>query len=303
VTPTARSTPEERSGEGDEARSVVGMLAEIVEELRATRQLTRQLVLRDLRIKYKQAVFGLLWAALMPAAIVLSGLVVRFAVAQMTGAAFDRGMAAALAVKGLAWGFFIGAIGLATPSLTSNSNLVTKVHFPREVLPLSAILAQGVDSSIGALIFLLIAPFVGIGLSAALLWVPVLLALLFCLTVAAGLLLSCANAFFRDVKYLVQMFLTFGIFYTPIFYEPASLGPVGAKLIMLNPITPLLEGLRLAVVERHNLLMPLSSSVASGVIVVWSPWYLVYSAAVALVGLVVSALVFHRAEAVYAEYV
>ncbi|HTE43798.1 MAG TPA: ABC transporter permease [Gemmatimonadaceae bacterium] len=287
----------------DASYSIWGALVEIAKELSSSRELTRQLILRDLRIRYKQAVFGLLWAVLMPGLIVLSGLVIRFAVVQMTGTTFERKMAAALAVKSLAWGFFIGAIGLATPSLTSNSNLVTKVHFPREVLPLSAILAQGVDSGIGALIFLFITPFLGIGLSAALVWLPIVLALLFCLTVAAGLLFSCANAFFRDVKYLVQMFITFGIFYTPIFYEPATLGPVGAKLIMLNPVTPLLEGLRLAVVEGHNLLVPLSVQAAKGMVVVWSPWYLAYSAAVAILGLLASALIFHRAEAVYAEYV
>ncbi|MEP6492000.1 MAG: ABC transporter permease [bacterium] len=292
-----------RAREVEPGYSFRGALVEIVRELLATRELTRQLILRDLRIRYKQAVFGVLWAVLMPGLIVLSGLVIRFAVVQMTGSSFDRRMAAALAVKSLAWGFFIGAIGLATPSLTANSNLVTKVHFPREVLPLSAILAQGVDSGIGAVIFLLITPFLGLGVSANLLWLPVLLALLLCLTLAAGLLFSCANAFFRDVKYLVQMFITFGIFYTPIFYEPATLGPVGAKLIMLNPVTPLLEGLRLAVVEGHNLLVPLTTQAAKGVIVVWSPWYLAYSAAVAVVGLVASALIFHRAEAVYAEYV
>jgi ABC-type polysaccharide/polyol phosphate export permease len=283
--------------------SVVRALKEIVQEVSSSRELTYQLTLREFRLRYKQAVFGVVWAALMPGLIVLSGLVIRFAISRVTGDPFHMKMAASLAVKGLGWGYFIGAIGLATPTLILNNNLVTKVYFPREVLPLAAILAQAVDSSMAGILLLLLSPFLDIGVSVNLLWLPVLIGLLICLTLAAGLLLSCANAFFRDVKYLVQMFITFGIFYTPIFYEPSALGPVGAKLIMLNPITPILEGLRLAVVEHHNLFTPLTTSAAAGPIVVWEPWYLLYSAAVAIVGLVVSALIFHHAEALYAEYV
>jgi ABC-type polysaccharide/polyol phosphate export permease len=139
-------------------------------------------------------------------------------------------------------------------------------------------------------------------ISPASLWVPVLAVLLFVLTVAAGLLLSCANLFFRDVKYLVQVLLTFGIFFTPVFFEPAMLGPVGAKLIMLNPLGPILEGLRLAVVENHNLMIPQVIREAGGEILTWTPWYLAYSAGWALFGLVASSLLFHRMEFLFAEY-
>jgi ABC-type polysaccharide/polyol phosphate export permease len=283
--------------------SVSRAIVEIVREISAGRELTRQLTLRDFRIRYKQAVFGLLWAVLMPGMIVLSGLVVRFAISQMSATEFQATIAASLGVKALAWGFFVGAIAMATPSLLSNSNLVTKVYFPREVLPVSAILTQSIDSAIGATVFAVILPFLGVRFSTALAWVPVLIVLLVCLALASGLILSCANAFFRDVKYLVQMLLSFGIFFSPVFYEPATLGPVGAKLLMLNPVAPILEGLRLSIVERHNLLVPLTIVSHGHTIVVWNPWYLAYTAAIALGGLLVSALVFHHAEGVYAEYV
>src|SRR5579862_2906073 len=102
--------------------SIVQSFAEILRELAAGRELTRQLTLRDLRVRYKQAVFGLLWAVLMPGVIVLSGAIVRLAVAQMTSTSFERSMAAGLAVKALAWGFFVGVMVLGTPSLLSNSN-------------------------------------------------------------------------------------------------------------------------------------------------------------------------------------
>ncbi len=287
-----------------ERYSIFRALGEIARELSAGRELTRQLTVRDLRIRYKQAVFGMMWAVLMPALIVMSGLIIRYAIAQMTSSSFDRAMAASLAVKSVAWGFFVGGVGLATPTLLANSNLVTKIYFPREVLPLSSILTQTIDSGIGAILLIVALPFLDVHLSAAQLWAPVMIVLLICLTLAAGLLFSCANAFFRDVKYLVQMFLQFGIFFSPVFFEPQSLGPIGAKLVMLNPVAPLLEGLSLAIVSGHNLLIPLTVVGGRGQdVVVWEPWYLAYSATLALGGLLVSALIFHRAEGLYAEYV
>ena len=116
---------------------------------------------------------------------------------------------------------------------------------------------------------------------------------------ACSLFLSCANLFYRDVKYIVQVLLTFGIFFTPVFFEPAMVGPDLARLSMLNPLAPLLEGLRLAIVEGHNLLVPVTSPAGA---LLWSPTYLAYAATWAIAGLVVSAVIFHRSEFVFAEY-
>jgi len=286
-----------------ESVPIVTALREIAAELSGYRNLLRQLVIRDLRVRYKQAVLGAAWALFMPALVVLSGMLVRFAMAQMTAGSFDRTTVAALALKGLGWGFFAGAIGMATPSLAANANLVSKVYFPREMLPVATVLAQGVDTLVGSLLLLTLAPWLGVPLSTGLLWVPLLLALLFCLTTAVALLLSCANVFFRDVKYIVQVLLTFGIFFTPVFYEPAMLGPTGAHLVMLNPLAPLLEGMRLAVLDGQNLLLTLTAPSPRGDVAAWSPWYLAYSAAWALGGLLVSALAFHRVEPDLSEYV
>jgi len=126
----------------------------------------------------------------------------------------------------------------------------------------------------------------------------VLLALLWCLSLAAALLLSCANLFFRDVKYLVQVFLTFGIFVTPVILDAPMFGATGARIMMLNPVAPILEGLRLSVVSHHNLLEPLAAPAG---FLFWRPWYLAYAAAWAIGGLLVSAIVFHRAERRFAE--
>jgi ABC-type polysaccharide/polyol phosphate export permease len=281
--------------------SVMDDYREIVSDLWHGRDLLHQLTLRDIRIRYKQAVMGFGWSVFMPIMVILSGALVRYSMAHVSGGAFDTADIAGLAVKALPWAFFVGTIGFATASLTSNMHLVSKVYFPREVLPLSATLAQCFDTLIGLAALTVLLPFLGVRPSWAMLWVPVLLLLLVLFTAAASLFLSCANLFFRDVKYIVQVMLTFGIFFTPVFFEPAMLGTKGSRIVMLNPLSPILEGMRLAVVKGHNLLVPITETAKGAV--VWDPWYLAYAALWAVGGLLAAALLFHRSEFVFAEYV
>lgn len=273
-------------------------------ELWHARDLLVQLTLRDVRIRYKQAVMGFAWALLMPMLIVVSGTIVRYAMSVSSGAALDVAALGGIAVKALPWAFVVGSVGFATPSLTQNLNLVSKIYFPRQVLPLSSVIAQLFDTCIGAVTLLLVLPFLGATLSPALLWAPVLIVVLVVWTMGIALFLSCANLFFRDVKYIVQVLVMFGIFFTPVLYEPAMLGPVGGPIVMLNPVAPILEGLRLSVIEGWNLALPLTETTASGAsVLAWTPWYLVYSAVWAFGGLAGSALLFHRAAFLFAEYV
>jgi lipopolysaccharide transport system permease protein len=280
--------------------TILGDAREIVEELRHSGDLIRQLTLRDIRVRYKQAVFGFAWAILIPAAVVLAGMAVRVAVAYAAGKHIDMTQLAGMAVKAVPWAFFVGCLSTGTSSLVSNTSLVTKIYFPREVLPLSSVLAQTFDSLIGGTLIALVLPFFGVRLSVQLLWVPILLLLLWSFALAAALFLSRANLFFRDVKYMVQVFLTFGIFVTPVILDAPMFGERMARSLMLNPIAPLLEGLRLAVVSQHNLLQPFPAPAGW---LFWHPWYLAYSAVWALGGLAASTLLFHRSERHFAEAV
>jgi ABC-type polysaccharide/polyol phosphate export permease len=133
-----------------------------------------------------------------------------------------------------------------------------------------------------------------------LLWAPLLLATLFIFTLALGLFLSCANLFFRDVKYLVQVFLTFGIFITPVLLEAQMYGARGARIMLLNPVGALLEGLRLAVVDHQNLLTTLYAPAG---FVIWSPMFLALAMLWAVVCVVLGAVFFHRSERRFAELV
>lgn len=305
VTSPAAGLLDAAAARADAARpSIREAYREILRDLVTYRELMYEFTRRDIRIRYKQAIMGFGWAIFMPILIVASGVLVRFAMGQVSNSSVGSADIAGIAVKGIAWAFFVGTITFATGTLTLNHNLISKVYFPREVLPLSALLAQSFDTAIGLTALLVLLPFLGVTPHWSMLWVPLLLGLLFLLTAAATLFLSCANLFFRDVKYIVQVLLTFGIFFTPVFYEPAMMGPKGAVYMQLNPLTPLLEGLRLSVVEGHNLLQPLTTVTRAGpVALAWNPWMLAYSAGWAVLGLLGASLLFHRSEPAFAENV
>lgn len=276
----------------------MGDLREIYREMQQSIDLLQQLTLRDIRIRYKQAVFGFAWALLLPAAVVFSGLAVRVAFAYTSKRGLELHQIAGMAVKAVPWAFFVGCLNAGTQSLISNKALVTKIYFPREVLPLSAVVAQSFDSLIGFAIVALVLPFLGVSLSLPMLWAPLLLLMLWTLALAAALFLSSANLFFRDVKYLVQVFLSFGIFVTPVIFDAQMYGPIGSRVMMLNPVAPILEGLRLSIVYQENLLTTLRAPEG---FVYWHPYYLLYSAVWAFGGFLLATVNFHRSEQRFAE--
>jgi ABC-type polysaccharide/polyol phosphate export permease len=268
------------------------------------RDLLTQLTLRDVRIRYKQAVMGFAWAILMPMLIVGAGALVRFAMAYVGQAEIDARVISGMAIKAFPWAFFVGAVGFATSSLTGSIELVTKVSFPRLVLPLSATLAQAFDTGIGVGTAALLLPLLGWRPELSVAWAPLLALVAFLLTAGIAIALSCANLFFRDVKYLVQVGLTFGIFLTPVFIEPQMFGGLGSQLMMLNPLAPILEGLRLCVIEGHDLMETLWVVGQRGEpVLVWTPWYLVYSSLWAVLSALASVLLFVHLEHLFAEHV
>jgi ABC-type polysaccharide/polyol phosphate export permease len=273
-------------------------------ELLDHRDLLLQLASRDVRVRYKQAVMGFAWAILTPLLLVGAGTLMRIAVATMAGVQLEMSEVGSIALKSFPWAFFAGAVGFAVQSITGNISLVTKIYFPRAVLPLGVVTAHLFDLAIGAATLLVVLPFLGAALTPALLWVPVLVLLLVMFTAGTGVFLACANLFFRDVKYITQVLLTFGVFFTPVLFDAVSFGAKGARILMLNPLSPIFEGLRLSVMEGHNLLTPLTVVARSGAVVpVWEPWYLLYSAAWSLGGLGFAVVLFQRTQYLFAEYV
>ena len=256
------------------------MISEVIQY----RHLLYMLAWRDIKIRYKQTVMGFLWAIFMPTLIVLSGLIVRKAMAVLSGKPVEMSELISVMVKALPWAFFIGTIRVATNSLVGNRGLVTKIYFPREVFPLSAVLAHLFDFAISFLA--LVAAFVvfRVEVTVHALWFLPLMVLLVIMTSGFGLILSCGNLFFRDVKYIVDVVVTFAIFFTPVFYEAQAFGK-WQTLLMLNPVGTILESMSLAVVHHRS---P-------------DPLWLSYACLWAFGGFFLSWYVFYRSEHLFAE--
>jgi lipopolysaccharide transport system permease protein len=215
----------------------------LVRLLRRHRDLLFMLTLRDIKVKYKQSVMGFLWAILMPLIITTAGVVVKVGLARVAGRPVRVDEIVGVSVKALPWAFFVSSIRFSTNCLASNASLVTKIAFPRAVFPLSAVASQLFDLAIAGVVLVLALAFAPtVKVTPAVLWAPVLLGLLVVQVSGLALLLSAANLFFRDVKYLVEVVLTFAIFFTPVFYDTSLFGPWG-QVLLLNPVAPILEGL------------------------------------------------------------
>lgn len=248
------------------------------------RELLFMLTWRDIKIRYKQSVMGFAWAILMPILIVGSGMIVAVAFSTLSKTPINRFDVLSVAVKAVPWAFFVSALRFATGSLLSNKELVTKIYFPREILPFAAVAAGLFDFAVAASVLTLALVLMRVGVSIQLLWVPALLVILVLFCTGLGVLLACANLFFRDVKYLVEVVLTYGIFFTPVFYPASMFGKYG-KLLLLNPVGPILESLRDTIIlhKAPNL------------------GWLLYSAVWALVTIAAALKVFKRAEPAFAE--
>ena len=226
-------------------------MKEELRELYRHRELLYAIVGRDIKIRYKQSVMGFLWAILMPTLIVMAGIIVRYGFALASGKHLETTDIAGVAVKSVPWAFLVSSIRFSCNSLTSNTALVTKIYFPKEIFPLASVLACLFDMMIatGGLVILLLA--IGTGWSAELLWVPMLLVMMVLLAAGIGMIVSAASLFFRDVKYIVEAVLTFAIFFTPVFYDVRMFGEKG-KWLLINPAAPIMEGISDCVTRQQG---------------------------------------------------
>jgi lipopolysaccharide transport system permease protein len=216
-------------------------IREMVTEQIEYRELLYQMTMRDIRLRYKQTVMGFGWAIFMPLLNTAIFSVIFMRVAPIpTGVPYPIFAYCGL----LAWNFFAVSLRFSVNSLTSNSNLVTKVYFPREIFPLSSILVCVVDFAVGSVVLIAMMFYYHIQVTPALLFLPVVLAVLFIFTSAIALLLAMGNLFYRDIKYLFEVLITVWMFGTAVLY-PAELvtGNVGT-LMRLNPMTPIVEAFR-----------------------------------------------------------
>lgn len=255
---------------------------EMLGELATYRELLYQMTRRDLLLRYKQTAMGVGWAMLMPLTNTAVFSVIFTQVAPMkTEVPYPL-----FAYLGLiAWNFTSGSLRFAVNSLTSNTQLVTKVYFPREVFPFSQVIVSLVDFGVSSLVLVALMLYYGVAPSVYVAFLPVILAVHVLLTGAFALFLAMANLFFRDVKYVFEVVIVVAMFSTSAVYPPDKLQGHLGTLIAANPMTIIIEAYR-------------------GVILYGQMPPLVPFALTALVAVVLFAwswLVFHRAEFRFAE--
>lgn len=257
-------------------------LREMIQELVQYRELLLTMTRRDLLLRYKQTIMGFGWSILMPVTyMIVFSLIFTRVVKLETGAPYPIYAYAGL----LPWNFFASSLRFAVGSLTSNSTLVTKVYFPREILPFSIILVSLVDFAVGAIVLAGLMAWYGVGLHWTVLLLPVVVLVQILFTAGVTLLLAMGNLFFRDVKYLLEILITLWMFATSVVYPVDRIGGQLGGLLGLNPMTPIIEAYR--AILLHGTL-PAAGPFA-------------WAAAVSVVLLAVSWLAFHRAEFRFAE--
>lgn len=213
-------------------------------DLWAHRELLYFLTWRDVKIRYKQTAIGVAWAILQP---VLTTAVFTILFSRL--ASFDTGSIPypLFALSGLMiWLFVHTSISMASNSFVNNTNLVTKVYFPRLIVPVAATLASFFDLIFTLAILIILMIFFATPVTSQIVLAPLFLFLAFVQAVSLGTLFSALNVRFRDVKFALPFLLQVWMIASPIFY-PSSILPEKWRLFFaINPLTGILEGFRSA---------------------------------------------------------
>jgi lipopolysaccharide transport system permease protein len=258
---------------------------EWIKEFWRYRELFYFFVWRDLKVRYKQTSLGALWAIIQPffTMVVFTIFFGHFAKMPSEDVPYPVFSYSAL----VPWTYFSGAVAGSGNSLVGNSNLLTKVYFPRFAIPASAALSGILDFFIASIILFGIMIYFHVPLSWDLLFWPVLVVPMIFLALGLGMIFSSLNVKYRDIKYTIPFMIQIWLFVTPIIY-PISILPDKYKIfIALNPMTGIIETFRSIVIPNKHV----------------DFWLLLYSISVALLMFVLGLLYFRKTEKDFADLV
>ncbi len=255
-------------------------------ELWRYRELLFFLTWRDVKVRYKQTVLGAAWAILQPLATMLVfSLFFRKAAASTTSAVpYSLFVLAGL----VPWMFFSNAVAQAGQSVVGNQNLVSKIYFPRLMIPMGSVAAGLVDFAIASAMLLIMMIYYGIGWSWSLLAAPLIVLGLLVAALGVGVLLSALTVAYRDFRHVVPFMVQFWMFATPCIYlqQEGAVGPRAQLMLPLNPAYGLIGNFRAAMLgETFDL------------------YSLAVSSAVGLLLLLLGCLYFRRAENSFADII
>ncbi len=217
-------------------------------EVWAYRELLYLLIWRDVKVRYKQTVLGAAWAILQPVMTMLVFSVFFGRLAKMPSDGIPYPVFAFTAL--LPWQLFAYALGESSNSLVGSQNLITKVYFPRLVIPLAAVLAGVVDFGISFVVLLGLMRYYAIAPTTSVVFLPLFVLLAITTALAVGLWLSSLNVRYRDVRYTIPFLTQLWLFATPVAY-PSSLVPEQWRALLgLNPVAGVVEGFRWALLGK-----------------------------------------------------
>jgi lipopolysaccharide transport system permease protein len=268
-----------------------------ISELWTYRYLLRNLVVRDLKARYKNSIFGVLWSLLNPLAMML----VFTLLFSVMGNDSARQYPIFVLVGLIPWMFFTGALTSGTTSVTGNSSLVKKVYFPRDLLPLSSLLSNLVNFAIAFVVLVVLLYVFGIGLTVHALWLPAILAAQLIFTLGLVLLLGSLTVFYKDILMILDVVILAWFFLTPVFYSLERFGStatlfgitfVPAQVIRwVNPMASIIDGYRTVLWGTYDSAGPVSMN----------PAYLLRTFVTAVIVLAVGYFVFYRLEYQFGE--
>jgi lipopolysaccharide transport system permease protein len=227
-----------------------GIVSINLREIWNYRELLYFLVWRDIKVRYKQTALGAAWAVLQPlmTMLVFSVFFGRLAKVPSDGIPYPVFAYTAL----LPWQLFAFALTESSNSLVGNQNLITKVYFPRLVIPLASVLAGIVDFMISFVVLLGLMAYYGIRPTAAVAWLPLFIVLALATALSVGLWFSALNVKYRDVRYTIPFLTQLWMFATPVAY-PSSLIPQPWRAWSgLNPMAGVVEGFRWALLGKSS---------------------------------------------------
>lgn len=208
---------------------------------------------REFLIRYKQTTIGVLWAILQPVSLMLLFTFIFGVVLQTSHKNYPYVLFFYAGV--LPWTFFSGSTNFAVTSLSNNFNLVTKIYFPREIIPLSGVAINLIDYLIGLFVYFILLLAYRTPLTWNFLWLFPLMAMLVVYTTSVSLFLAALNVYYRDVKLASAFLLQFLFFATPVIYSIDTVENRWKVLLFFNPLVFIVENMRRVTIEGRGIIL------------------------------------------------
>lgn len=256
-----------------------------LQELWEYRELLYFLIWRDIKVRYKQTALGATWAIIQP---VFTMLVFSLFFGHLGKMPSDKVPYPLFCFAALVpWTFFANGLGQSSNSLVGNANLITKIYFPRLIVPLASVFSGIVDFVLAFVVLLAMMFYYGLAPTLNVFWLPLFVLLALVTSLGVGLWLSALNVEYRDVRYVVPFITQFWLFATPIAYPSSLLSEPWRTIYGVNPMVGVVEGFRWALLGTQTRPGPI----------------IAVSSAVALLILITGAFYFRRMERTFADIV